>query len=76
MVIYRHSVVTSQRTLSYKECSVWRNRELSQELYEMHEVTESVTQMLDVMGFSKYIYQSKTYISIGDVMSGGLKCWV
>ena len=27
--------------------------------------------MLDVMGFSKYIYQSKTCISMGDVMSGG-----
>jgi hypothetical protein len=38
-------------------------------------VIESVHQMLDVMGFSKYIYQSKTCISVGDVMSAGLKCW-
>jgi hypothetical protein len=36
-------------------------------------VTESVTQLLDAMGFSKYIYQSKTCISMGDVMSGELK---
>jgi len=72
---YQHSVVTSQRTLYYKEYSVWGNRELSQELYEMHEITESVTHRLDVMGFSKYIYQSKTCISMRDVMSGGLKCW-
>lgn len=38
-------------------------------------VTESVTQMLDIMGFSKYMYQSKTCISMGDVIFGGLKCW-
>jgi hypothetical protein len=74
MVVYHHSVVTSQRTLSYKEYSVWGNRELSQKLCEMHEITDNVTQRLDVMGFSKYIYQTKTCISKGDVMSRGLKC--
>lgn len=38
VVIYRHSVVTSQRTLSYKECAVWGNNDLSHELYEIHEI--------------------------------------
>jgi hypothetical protein len=59
VVIYTHSVVISQRTLSYKECSVWGNSELSQECMTCMKslcgqsslLNETVTQMLDVMGF-------------------------